>query len=339
MPDQVRKVRERFGLKRIVLVGDRGMLTQARIDALREEPGWGWISALRSSAVRKLVEEGSLQRSLFDKVNLAEISSPEFPGERLIACYNPLLADRRRHQREALLVKTEEALARLARSVERRRKKPWLREEIGLKAGRWVNRWKMAKHFRLTIRDGHISWERRTQAIAAEQALDGMYVIRTSEKKRAMSAGDTVRHYKRLCQVERAVRTWKGLDLLVRPIFHRVPPRVQAHIFLCMLAYYVAWAMRRAWAPLLFADEEVEADREARDPVAPAEPSDSAREKRKTKRTQAGYPAQSFRSLMAHLGTRCRVTYRVGPASSTVTYQQTPEPTALQAEALRLLEL
>ncbi len=339
VPDQVRKLRDRFGLKRVVLVGDRGMLTQAQIDLLRTEPGMGWISALRSAAIRKLVLEGSLERSLFDTVNLAEIRSPDFPGERLFACYNPLLAERRRQKRAALLVKTDEALQRLTQEVARRRRHPLLREEIGLKAGRVLNRWKMAKHFRLTIRDGHFAWQRRVEAIAEEETLDGIYVVRTSEKARRMSAEEGVRNYKRLAQVERAFRSWKGLDLLVRPIFHRVEPRVKAHIFLCLLAYYVEWEMRRAWAPLLFADAEVAVDREERDPVAPAEPSESATTKRKTKRTEAGQPVHSFHTLLAELARRSRVTYCVGAGDTPATFQQVPDPSPLQAEALRLLGL
>ncbi len=339
VPDQVHKLRERFGLERVVLVGDRGMLTQTQIDLLRAEAGLGWISALRSTAIRKLLDNGSLERSLFDTVNLAEIRTPDFPGERLFACYNPLLAGRRQHKREALLAKTEEALERLTREVARRRRRPLAREEIGLKAGRVLNRWKMAKHFRLTIADGHLAWERRVEAIAAEQALDGIYVIRTSEPTRRLSAADAVRNYKRLTQVERAFRTWKGMDLMVRPIYHRVEPRVKAHIFLCLLAYYVEWEMRQAWAPLLFADEEVDEAREERDPVAPAEPSESAKKKRKTKRTADDQPAHSFRTLMAELGRRCRVTYQVGANGASATFQQVPDPTPLQAEALRLLGL
>jgi transposase len=339
VPDQVRKLRERFALERVVLVGDRGMLTQPQIDVLRTEPGLGWISALRSAAIRKLLQEGPLEPSLFDTKNLAEIRSPDFPGERLFACYNPLLAERRRQKREALLIKTEEALQRLTQEVARRRRQPLLREAIGLKAGRVLHRWKMAKHFRLTIADGHFAWQRRDEAIAAEKTLDGIYVVRTSEKARRMSAADGVRHYKRLAQVERAFRSWKGLDLMVRPIYHRVEPRVKAHVFLCLLAYYVQWEMRRAWAPLLFADEEVEADREARDPVAPAEPSESAQQKRFTKRTKNGHPAHSFRTLLADLGGRSRVTYRVGAGDGSPTFHQMPEPSRLQAEALRLLGL
>ncbi len=339
VPDQVYKLRQRFGLERVVLVGDRGMLTEPQIDVLRAEPGLGWISALRSAAIRKLLQEGPLERSLFDTVNLAEIRSPDFPGERLFACYNPLLADRRRQKREALLLKTEEALARLTQEVARRRQHPLRREEIGLKAGRVLNRWKMAKHFHLTLADGHFAWQRRVEAIAAEETLDGIYVVRTSEKARQLSAADGVRHYKRLAQVERAFRSLKGLDLMVRPIFHRVEPRVKAHVFLCLLAYYVQWEMRRAWAPLLFADEEVEVDREERDPVAPAEPSESAQQKRKTKRTQNGQPVHSFHTLLAELGQRSRVTYHVGAGDSPATFQQVPEPSPLQAEALRLLQL
>lgn len=340
VPDQVQKLRERFGLKRVVLVGDRGMLTDTQIDALREQPGLGWISALRSTSIRKLLkEDGPLKRSRFDTVNLAEIRTPDFPGERLFACYNPSLASRRQHKREALLAQTEAALQRLKRQVDRRRQQPLAREEIGLKAGRVLSRWKMAKHFRLTITDGHFVWERRADAIQAEQALDGIYVIRTSEKARRMSAADGVRNYKRLTQVERAFRTWKGVDLMVRPIFHRVESRVKAHIFLCLLAYYVAWEMRQAWTPLLFADEEVAAARAERNPVDPAQPSESAQKKRATKRTTDGQPAHSFRTLLADMGRRCRVTYQVGTNDTSAKFQQVPQPTALQAEALRLLGL
>ena len=340
VPDQVHKLRERFGLERVVLVGDRGMLTDTQIDALREVPGMGWISALRSTAIRKLIADGPLEVSQFESVNLAEISSPDFPGERLIACYNPSLAERRKHKREALLAQTEEALQRLQKSVARQRHTPMPREDIGMKAGRVLNQWKMAKHFRLTIGDGQLTWSRRTDAIEAEQMLDGIYVIRTSEKKRQMSAGDAVRNYKRLTLVERAFRTWKGMDLMVRPIYHHMESRVRSHIFLCHLAYYVAWEMRRAWAPLLFADEEVDGDRPTRDPVDPAKPSESAQKKRQSKRTTDGQPAHSFRTLLAELGRRCRVTYQVGTdGESKAKFQQVPKPTPLQAEAIQLLEL
>jgi len=338
VPDQVDKLRQRFGLQRVVLAGDRGMLTQTQIDHLQEHPGLGWISALRSSALRGLIEAGTLERSLFDEVNLAEIVSPDFPGERLIACYNPLLAERRRDKRQLLLAKTAEKLTALAQEVARRTAKPLTHTEIALKAGKVINRWKMAKHFRLTIADGVFRWEQRSQSIAHEARLDGIYVIRTSEPKRRLSAEDSVRSYKRLTLVEQAFRSLKGLDLMVRPIYHRVAPRVRAHIFLCMLAYYVQWEMRRAWAPLLYADEEAAAEREERDPVAPAKPSASAQEKKQTHSTVRGETAHSFRTLLAALATRSRTRYQLAEAPA-ASFTQVTDPSPLQAEALRLLGL
>jgi transposase len=339
VPDQVDKLRQRFGLERVVLAGDRGMLTETQIEQLRQHPGLGWISALRSHAIRDLIDEGHLQRSLFDEVNLAEIRSPDFPDERLIACYNPLLADQRRRKRQELLAKTEEKLTGLAKEVARRTEKALTQTEIALKAGRLINRWKMAKHFQLTIADGVFRWARRVKALAAEEQLDGIYVIRTSEPKKRLSAADSVRSYKRLSMVERAFRSLKGIDLMVRPIHHRVEPRVRAHIFLCMLAYYVEWHLRQSWAPLLYEDEELEKDRAERDPVDPAKPSDSAREKKQTHRTEAGFPVHSFRTLLAELGTRARETCTIASAGQEASFTQIVEPTSLQAEALRLLGL
>ena len=339
VPDQVIKIRVQFGLKRIVLVGDRGMLTDTQINHVRLQRGMGWISALRSKSISKLIQKGTLERSLFDDVNLAEIHCPDYPGERLVACYNPQLEERRRNKRAALPAKTEETLAKLQRAVERRHKKPMLRDEIGLKAGRVLHRWKMGKHFRLTIGDGQFAWTKRLEAIAEEENLDGIYVIRTSEKKRTMSAEDSVRHYKRLTQVERAFRSLKGLDLMVRPIYHWVKPRVKAHILLCMLAYYVEWEMRRAWAPLLFADEEVNVDREERDPVNRAEPSESAQEKKKSKKNANGQKVHSFRTLLTDLGSRCRVKFQVTAGEVPATFEQVAALTELQAEAMRLLGL
>jgi transposase len=339
VPDQVDKLRQRFGLERVVLAGDRGMLTETQIEHLRQHPGLGWISALRSHAIRDLIDAGHLQRSLFDEVNLAEIRSPDFPDERLIACYNPLLADKRHRKRQELLAKTEEKLTGLAQEVARRTKKPLTQTEIALKAGRLLNRWKMAKHFQLTIADGVFRWVRREAALAAEEQLDGIYVIRTSEPKKRLSAADSVRSYKRLSGVERAFRSLKGIDLMVRPIHHRVEPRVRAHILLCLLAYYVEWHMRRAWAPLLFGDEELEQDRAERDPVDPAEPSDSARQKKQTRRTETGFPVHSFRTLLAELGTRARETCTIASAGEEASFTQIVDATPLQAEALRLLGL
>ncbi|HLE36524.1 MAG TPA: IS1634 family transposase, partial [Candidatus Acidoferrales bacterium] len=260
VPDQVHKLREQFGLQQVVLVGDRGMLTQTQIDKLKQYPGLGWISALRSSAIRDLVQAGTLQLSLFDEQNLAEISSPEFAGERLIACHNPLLAEERARKREELLKATEKALERIARQVHRRTKTPLTAAEIGQKAGAVVNRFKMGKHMELTIKDGAFGYARRSQNIEREAALDGIYVIRTSEPPSRLSAADTVRSYKNLAQVERAFRCLKGIDILVRPIRHRDEQRVKAHLFLCMLAYYVEWHMRRVLAPLLFDDEQLDQD-------------------------------------------------------------------------------
>ena len=338
VPDQVAKLSHQFGLSRIVLVGDRGMLTQTQINALKEHPGLGWISALRSPAIRDLVADGHLNRSLFDKVNLAEIDSPDFPGERLIACYNPLLAEKRTQKREALLAATEARLTKMAKAVSRRTKAVLSAGEIGVKAGRVIGRHKMAKHIRLTISDGRFTWDRDVESINQEKLLDGIYVVRTSEPSERLSASDSVRSYKRLAQVEQAFRCLKGIDLLVRPIHHRLEPRVRAHILICVLAYYVEWHLRRAWRPLLFEDEELEGDRTVRDPVAAAQPSDSVRRKKTTHQTAGGLPVHSLRTLLAHLGRRSRETCRVVSDPSGATFEQISELDPVQREALRLLE-
>jgi transposase len=338
VPDQVTKLSRQFGLSRIVLVGDRGMLTQTQINTLKEHPGLGWISALRSEAIRELLADGHLNRSLFDQVNLAEITSPDFPGERLFACYNPLLAEKRMRKREALLAATEEKLAKLARGVLRRTKAPLQAAEIGVKAGRVIGRHKMAKHLRLTIEDGRFTWERDEESIKREKLLDGIYVIRTSEPAEQLSSEDGVRSYKRLALVEQAFRCLKGIDLLVRPIHHRLEGRVRAHFLICILAYYVEWHLRRAWRPLLFEDEELDGARAVRDPVAAAKPSASAQRKKSTHQTASGLPVQSFRTLLAHLGTRSRETYQVASDPSGATFVRLTELDPVQREALRLLE-
>jgi len=339
VPDQVEKLRHRFALTRVVLVGDRGMLTQARIDALRQYPGLGWISALRSEAIGELIEAGRLQRSRFDRTDLAEIRSPDFPGERLIACYNPLLAKQRRDKRRQLLEATEEDLRRLEAEVRRRTRTPLCAAQIGLKAGRVIGRHKMAKHFQLDIADGVFRWRRAETSIGREEQLDGIYMIRTSERAKALAAADCVRTYKSLARVEQAFRCFKGLDLRVRPIHHRVDPRVRAHLFLCLLAYYVEWHMRQALASLLYADEELAEDRVERDPVKPARPSESAQAKKRTHETGNGLPVHSFGSLLAHLATRVRNTHQVLSEPAGATFQQVTEPDAVQAEALRLLNV
>jgi len=339
VPDQVTKLREQFGLEHVVLVGDRGMLTQTQIDTLKEHPELGWISALRSGSIRQLLAGGDLQRSLFDEVNLAEIRSDEFPGERLIACFNPLLADERARRREELLAATEKELHRLARQVARRTKRPMSQAEIGLKAGRIADRFKVAKHFELRIEAGVFAFARNAASIQQESQLDGIYVIRTGEPQEQLSAQDAVRSYKRLAEVEQAFRSLKSLDLLIRPIYHRSEDHVRAHIFVCLLAYYVQWHLKRAWAPLLFEDEDLPAARARRDPVLAAEPSDSVQRKKAAHRTLDDLPVHSFRTLLAELATRSRHTCLTAGASPEHTFSKLTHPTALQREAYRLLGL
>jgi transposase len=302
---QVEKLRGRFGLGRVVLVGDRGMITSARIEQdLKPQPGLGWITSLRSPAIRKLVEGGFLQMSLFDQRDLAEITSPEFPGERLIVCRNPLLAEERRRKREELLAATERALEKVAQAT-RRTKNPLQGEgRIGLRVGRVLGRFKMSKHFLLTIEEHSFGYERDLGRIEQEATLDGLYVIRTSVPQAELSAEEVVHSYKRLSQVERAFRCLKTMDLKVRPIHHRLAKRVRAHVLICMLAYYVEYHMRRALAPLLFEDHDKPmADKLRRSVVAPAQRSPKALRKARTKRTDEGSPVHSFHTLLEDLAT------------------------------------
>jgi len=337
--DQVEKLRDRFQLSRVVLVGDRGMLTQPQIDKMKMHPGLGWITALTSMAIRGLLDGGALQLSLLDETNLAEITSPDYPGERLMVCHNPLLEEERRRKRRELLEATETALTKVGKQVARRKKRPLKEAEIALKVGKVLGRYKMGKHFLYTIGEGKFQWSRREQTIEQEAKLDGIYVIRTSESAERLSAADTVRSYKSLAQVERAFRTLKGMDLLIRPIRHRTEDRVPAHIFLCLLAYYVEWHLRRAWAPLLFEDEQLAELRRQRDPILPATGSPSAQEKKLTRQTADGFQVNSFDTLMAALASRARVTYGLKSEESTPSFQQVPEPTPLQAKAYALLAL
>jgi transposase len=339
IPDQVEALTKRFGLSRVVLVGDRGMLTQTQIDVLKKHPGLGWISALRSGAIRRLLADGRLIRVDLEAERLAEITAPEFPDERLVACYNPQLAEQRRQKRQDLLAATQAELEALAAHVARPAGPRETAAAIGVRAGKIINHYKMAKHFILTIRDGHLGWARKEDAIKNEELLDGIYVIRTSEPAERLTAADGVRSYKRLALVEQAFRCLKGIDLLVRPIHHRTADRVRAHILLCLLAYYVEWHLRQAWEPLLFEDEELAEERRHRDPVAPAQASKSARLKKKTRASSGGLPIQSFRTLLAHLGTRCRNTCVVTADHSQTTFRQVTEADALQAEALRLIKV
>jgi len=339
VPDQVEKLQKRFGLQRVVLIGDRGMLTTTQIENLKQHPGLGWVSALKAGPIRDLADAQLLQLSLFDQQNLAEILSPAYPGERLVACYNPLLAQERRRKREELLLATEKELTKISKQVQRRSKTPLKKEEIALKVGAVRNRFKVGKHFELTIDDGVLRWSRREEAIRREAELDGIYVIRTSEHGASWSAANTVRRYKSLSQVERAFRTLKGIDLRVRPIFHRTEDHVRAHIFLCLLAYYVEWHMRRCLVTLLFDDEQLPEDRKTRDAVAPAKPSAAATRKKRTRQTDDGLPVHSFATLMAALGTRCRNTCQANSDRSGATFQLLTAPSPLQAKALQLLGL
>jgi hypothetical protein len=274
---------------------------------------------------------------LFDAHNLAEISTPEFPGERLVACYNPLLAEERARKRQALLNATAQQLDRIAAEVARRTKTPLSASEIGKKVGKVLNRYKVGKHFELTIAEGTFHYARREQAIQQEAALDGIYVIRTSEPASRLSAEDTVRSYKNLAQVEHAFRCLKGIDLLVRPIRHRDEQRVRAHLFLCMLAYYVEWHMRQALAPLLFDDEQLRRDRATRDPVAPAQASASAQRKKIQRMSSEGHPIHSFETLLLELATLCRNRSRIKSDPNSTPFNHLTEPTPLQQRAFQLL--
>ena len=323
----------------MVFVGDRGLLTGARIaEELRPVEGLDWISALRSDAVAKLARDGGpLQLSLFDTAGLAEIRHPDFPGERLIACLNPLLRGQRRAKREALLQATEKELDKIVAATGRARKPLRGEAAIGQRVGRVLGRFKMAKHFKVTIAHNAFGYSRDTGRIAQEAHLDGICVIRTSVSADAINAPDAVRAYKRLARVERAFRCLKSVDLKVRPIHHRLAGRVRAHVFLCVLAYYVEWHMRRAWAPLLFAEDDPgNARRRQGSPVRPSAPSDSARRKAATRLTARGHPAHHFRGLLEHLATLTRNTIQAHGCEHT--FEQLTVPTDLQRTALNLLK-
>jgi len=315
------------GLEEVILVGDRGMLTAARIERLRERGGIDWVSALRAPAIKALVRDGHLQLSLFDERDLVEIASPDFPGERLVVCRNPVLAAERTRKRDELLDATAADLARIATSVAAGR---LVREAaIGLAVGRVRDRHRMAKHFVLEIGEGRFAFRRDEPAIAAEAALDGLYVIRTSVGPDRLATPEVVLAYKRLSAVERDFRVFKTSDLEVRPVHHWREDRVRAHLFLCLLAAYVRWHLERAWAPLLFRDE---APPERLDVVGPPERSASARAKEGTHRTPEGLPVQDFRGLLKALGTLVRSRVIVGGT----TLELLTEPNPLQARALDL---
>jgi Transposase DDE domain len=334
--NQIAKLKARFSLKRVVMVGDRGMITQARIEHDLVPSGLDWITALRAPAIQQLAADGGpLQLSLFDERDLAEIESPDFPGERLIVCKNPALAEERARKRNELLDATEQDLKDIQASIARRRRPLRGAAKIGLKVGAVWHRRKVAKHFQITITDNALSFTRDHAAIAAEAALDGIYVLRTSVTADALDAADTVRAYKSLAGVERAFRSLKTVDLDIRPIFHWATPRVRAHVFLCMLAYYLEWHMRQALAPMLFDDHDRAVGEALRpSPVAKAQPSPAAKRKAKTKRTAEGLPVHSFRTLMADLATLTRNTAKLAGAPATVLLAS---PTPIHQRAFDLL--
>jgi transposase len=339
VPDQVEKVRNRFKLSQIVLVGDRGLLPQTQIDKLKDYPGIGWISALKSSAIKKLVEQQQLQLSLFDQQNIAEIESPDYPDERLIACYNPFLAEERKHKRLVLLAATEKELNKISKQIERRTKTPLTESEIGIKVGKILNKYNMAKHFQIIIKDNFLKWQRNEEKIINEQMLDGIYVIRTSESSHKISAEDTVRSYKNLSLVEKAFRCLKGIDLLIRPIRHRTEDHVRAHIFICMLAYYIECHMRKALAPILFHDEELDLNKKISNPVTPAQTSLSAKIKKITKKTAEQLPVHSFETIIQELGTKCRNRCRFNFIEESPSFYTYTELNQVQKKAFQLLGL
>ena len=333
---QISKLRERFALKEVVVVGDRGMLTQARIEQeLRPVPGLEWITALRSGQIQKLVSDGALQLSLFDQTDLAEIAHPDFPGERLVVCRNPLLAQERARKREDIMLAAEkklEAIAAATRRTERPLRDP---ERINYRIGEVLGPKKVGKYFQWQLTADGLSFQRDVERIARDAALDGIYVLRTSLNSQRLDAAQTVRSYKRLAQVERAFRTLKSQELEIRPIHHRLAGRVRAHVLVCLLAYYVEWHMRRALAPLLFADEQPQ---QQTSPVAPARRSASAQAKARTKRTPHGLAVQSFRDLLRDLATI--VKNRIRPVLKSVApFDIVTRPTPLQKHALQLLGL
>ena len=337
---QVTKVKERFGISAIAWVGDRGMLTSARIEQVLRPQGQDWISSLRAPHIAQLAaEHGPFQPSLFDERNLIELSSEQFPGERLVVCRNPLLAEERARKRTELLAATERDLAKIAAATQRSRRPLRTEKAIALRVGRVINRFRMAKHFALTITDTALTWTRKVDAIAAEAALDGLYVIRTSLSADQLDAPATVAAYKSLANVERAFRSMKTIDLHVRPVHHYNTERVRAHVFLCMLAYYVEWHMRECLKPMLFDDEFIEQTQAARaSPVNKALRSDHAKSKDASKRADDGSPLHSFRTLLQDLGT---VAYNVTSTSlnSDAKIVITTRPTPTQAKAFKLLDV
>lgn len=335
LPPALERIKKRFGIERVVVCGDRGMVTEANIATLKAH-GFDWITALRARQLQTLVEEGELQLSLFDETSLAEIASERYPGERLVVCRNPHVARERARKREALLSATEQELAKVKSSVDNPRGRLHGKPAgpIGERTGRVVNRFKVAKHFQLVIEDGRFQYARKQEAIAAEAALDGFYVLRTSLASDDLSAQAVVRAYKQLAHAERAFRAMKSPELEIRPVHHHLDHRVRAHVFLCMLAYAIRFELEERLAQLLFKDD---APLAPADPVAPAQRSPAAKRKAATKQTEDGLPVSSYRDLLDALATLCR--NRVRLHDSQASFDQLTETNPLQKRALELLEL
>lgn len=334
----VERIRKRFGIERVVFVGDRGMITSARIhEDLRDVDGLDWISALRSEGIRKLVDAKLIQRSLFDEYDLAEIVSEDFPGERLIVCRNPILADERARKREELLQATERKLEPIRWATKRKTNPLRDRKNIGLRVGKVIGKYKMEKHFELTITDDSFTYARREENIAAEAMLDGLYVVRTSVVTEVMAADRVVQTYKSLSRVERAFRSMKTVDLQLRPIYHHKDDRIRSHVFVCMLAYYVEWHMRERLKEVLFDDCDREAAQATRSSVvAPSIRSETAKRKDATRRTATGHPVQSFQDLLKDMATITRNRIRI--AEYGAEYNKLTTPTDHQRHVLGLLE-
>ncbi len=339
LQEQIRKIRERFGLERIILVGDRGMITQARIENDLKLAGLDWVTALRAPQIQQLVASGAIQLSLFDEQDLGEITSTDYPGERLIVCRNPRLAVERARKREDLLAATEKQLEEVVRATRRAKRPLRGKDRIGLRVGKVVNRYKVGKHFHLDIQEEGFSYRRNQESISKEASLDGIYVVRTTVLAEKLEAEDVVSTYKSLSHVEQAFRSYKSVDLKVRPIHHRLAGRVKAHVFLCMLAYYVEWHMRQALAPILFDDDDREAAKARRGSVvAPAQRSPSAKRKAKRKRTDDNYPVHSFQTLLTDLATisKDRIKPNLPDAPQ---FDKVTVPTRMQRRALDLLRV
>jgi transposase len=332
LPAQIDKLRARFGLETLVLVVDRGMTTKANLELLAGEPGIGWITALKAPQVKKLVREGALQLSLFDQTSLAEIDSADYPGERLVVCRNPLVAAERARKREDLLQATEATLAPIKQRVDAGTLTG--AAAIALAVGQVINKRKVKKHFQLVIEDGRFEYSRNQERIAEEAALDGFYVLRTNLAEQTLDGANVVRSYKQLAHAERAFRTLKSPELEIRPIRHRLEQRVRAHAFLCLLAYYLEWHLRAAWAPLLFADEQPPLHA---DPVAKAERSPAAKRKASTQRTADGEACHSFTTLLTDLALIVRDTNQI--TGTDATFIKTTRPNGTQARALELAGL